>query len=134
MGRGDLARVRFELLGIEQLSAKWNRRSISLNVAAIEAFRSRGKLEATRQRMLRGSQYVWHLVRATRLKNLAPIARRPLQNVALLRPKIDQLHAEIATNMGHLGGKLKLIAQDLNDAVGGQSARARAGDQRAELD
>jgi hypothetical protein len=133
MSRGNISRVFFELIWIEQLSAKWNQWCISVNLAVMVAVRSSGELEATRQRMLSSSQHVWHLVGAASLKNIAPIAHWPLKNVALLGAKINQLHTEMATSLGHLGGKLKLIAQNLNNDSCVQTARARAGDQRAEL-
>jgi len=133
MGRGNLSRVFFELFRIEQLTAKRNRWRIGLDLAMMLAFRSRGELDATCQHMLSSSPRVWHLVDATSLKHLAPIAHWPLKNGALLGAKINQLYTEMATSMGQLGGKLKLITQGLNNERRVQAARARACDQCAEL-
>ena len=133
MGRGNLARVFFELIRIEQLTAKRNRWRIGLDLAAMVASRSRGELDATRQHMLGSSQRVWHLVDATSLKHRAPITHWPLKNGALLRAEINQLYTEMATGIGQLGGKLKLITQGLNNSRRVQAARTRACDQRAEL-
>jgi hypothetical protein len=131
MGRGDRARMFFQLIRVEQLTAKRNRWRIGLDLAVMVAFRSRDELDATRQHIL--NSCVWHLVGATRLKHRAPIAHWPLKNGAILRAEINQLHTEMATGLRQLGGKLKLITQCLNNDRRVQATRTRACDQRAKL-
>jgi hypothetical protein len=134
MCRGDGTGALIQLIGIQQFAT--NRRCrLLVGPGRITAPHKHcdGIPAAHQHSPSSGQEHRRLLVDAASLKALAPIAQRPVENLAPLRAKIDQLHTKTAARITHLGSELKFVAQRMNDRLGVQATRPRAGHERAKL-